>query len=109
MSNLDKPLVWLQSEIKSPPFSASARMETGYLLRLLQRGDRLSLPHSRPMPIIGPRCHELRIVDGEKNWRVLYRIDTDAIVILEVFQKKTQATPKYVIENCKRRAKYYDS
>lgn len=109
MSNLNKPLVWLQSEIKTPPFSASARIEAGYLLRLLQRGDKLSLPHSRPMPTIGARCHELRIVDGEKNWRVVYRIDADAIVILEVFQKKTQATPKYVIDNCKRRIKQYDS
>lgn len=109
MSSLDKPLVWLQHEIKTPPFSALARMEAGYLLRLLQQGDKLSLPHSRPMPTIGARCHELRIVDGEKNWRVVYRIDTDAIVILEVFQKKTQATPKYVIDNCKRRIKQYDS
>jgi len=67
MNNLGKPLVWLQSEIKTPPFSAAARMEAGYLLRLLQRGDKLSLPHSRPMPAIGARCHELHIVDEEKN------------------------------------------
>ena len=109
MSSQNKPLVWLKSEIKTPPFSASARVETGYLLRLLQQGDKLSLPHSRTMPTIGARCHELRIVDGEKNWRVVYRIDADAIVILDVFQKKTQATPKYVIDNCKRRIKQYDS
>ncbi len=52
-----------------------------------------------------------RIISRYKtsNWRVVYRIDTDAIVILEVFQKKTQATPKYVIDNCKRRIKQYDS
>lgn len=109
MSNFDKPLVWLQSEIKTPPFSATARMEAGYLLRGLQKGNKLSLPHSRPMPTIGARCHELRIVDGEKNWRIVYRIDIDAIVILEVFQKKTQTTPKHVINNCKRRIRLYDS
>jgi phage-related protein len=109
MSTRDKPLVWLHGEVKSPPFSALARIEAGYLVRLLQKGEKLSLPHSRPMPTIGVRCHELRIVDGEKNWRVVYRIDTDAIVILEVFQKKTQATPKHVIDNCKRRIKQYDS
>jgi phage-related protein len=61
------------------------------------------------MPTIGPRCHELRIVDGEKNWRIVYRIDTDAIVILDVFQKKTQATPGNVIDNCKRRINQCDS
>lgn len=109
MSPRDKPLVWLFGELKTPPFSATARIEAGYLLRLLQKGQKLSLPHSRPMPTIGVRCHELRIVDETMNWRVIYRIDPDAIVVLEVFQKKTQETPKYVIDRCKRRIKEYDS
>jgi phage-related protein len=95
--------------VEDTTFSAIARIETGYLLRLLQKGERLSLPHSRPMQSIGIRCHELRIIDGNKNWRIVYRVDADAIVILEVFQKKTQATPKYVTDNCKRRIKQYDS
>jgi len=60
------------------------------------------MPSSRPMPRIGPRCRELRINDGatSKTWRIVYRVDADAIVIGEVFQKTTQATPKQVIENC---------
>jgi hypothetical protein len=29
----DKPLVWLHGEIKTPPFSPGARIETGILLR----------------------------------------------------------------------------
>lgn len=66
------------------------------------------MPRSRPMPSIGRRCHELRIDDEAKTWRVVYRIDTDAIVIGEVFQKKTQQTPQWVIENCKTRFKAYD-
>lgn len=105
----DKPLVWLHGEVKTPPFSGLTRIEAGYLLRLLQKGDKLSLPHSRPMPSIGARCHELRIVDEGKNWRIVYRIDIDAIIILEVFLKKTQETPKHVIDNCKRRIKQYDN
>jgi phage-related protein len=109
MSTRDKPLVWLYGEVKTPPFSAEARIEAGYLLRLLQKGEKLSLPHSRPMPGIGTRCHELRIVDETKSWRIIYRIDVDAIVVLEVFQKKTQGTPKYVIDKCKGRIKQYDS
>jgi phage-related protein len=60
------------------------------------------------MPSIGQRCHELRISDTEKIWRVVYRIDPDAIVILEVFQKKTNKTPTQVIDNCQRRLKQYD-
>jgi phage-related protein len=84
----EKPIVWLQSEIKTPPFSDSARIESSYLLRLLQMGERISLTHSRPMPSIGVRCHELRIDDENKKWRIVYRIDEDVIVILEVFEKK---------------------
>jgi phage-related protein len=55
------------------------------------------------MPSIGPRCHELRIVDETATWRVVYRIDVDAIVIADVFSKKTAATPKPVIDACGRR------
>jgi phage-related protein len=72
-------------------------------------GEKLSLPHSRPMPSIGVRCHELRIEDENKTWRIVYRIDPDAIVILEIFEKKTRTTPKEVIEKCKRRIRLYDS
>lgn len=68
----------------------------------------LSLPHSRPMPDIGKRCHELRIVDEDKTWRIIYRTDEDAILILEVFNKTTQKTPKNVIANCQRRIREYD-
>jgi len=107
MKTKDKPLVWLYGEIKTPPMSSLARIESGFLLRRLQTGEKLSLPHSRPMPLIGTRCHELRVVDMNKTWRIVYRIDSDAIVILDVFEKKTQNTPKKVIENCKRRILVY--
>ena len=45
----DKALVWLYGEVRTPPFSTEARREVGYLLRLLQQGEALSMPHSRPM------------------------------------------------------------
>ena len=86
MSPNDKLLVWLHGEIKTPPFSEDARLEAGFLLRRLQRGEILSLPHVRPVPGIGARCYELRINDENQTWRVIYRIDDDAIVILEVFR-----------------------
>mgnify|MGYP001561321605 CR=1 FL=1 len=103
-----KPIVWLRGEVKTPPFSQEARIEAGYLLRLLQRGETLGLPHSRPMPAIGPRCHELRINDAAATFRIMYRADPDAVVILEVFSKKTTRTPKPVIAVCKRRLREYD-
>lgn len=104
----EKPLVWLKGEVKTPPFSHAGRMEVGYLLRLLQEGESLGLPHSRPMPVIGIRCHELRINDESGTFRIVYRVDTDAIVILDVFMKKTQETPSSVIVVCKRRLRDYD-
>jgi phage-related protein len=106
---VDKPLVWLEGEIKTPPFSAGARLEAGLLLRRLQRGEMLGMPHSRPMPSLGPRCHELRIDDARVAWRIIYRIDSDAIVIWEVFSKKSRETPRSVIDACKRRIKEYDN
>jgi phage-related protein len=108
MSPTDKPLVWLHGEVKTPPFSSAARVEAGVLLRRLQKGEMLSMPHSRPMPSIGTRCHELRIPDEDKTWRIVYCLDPDAVIIAEVFQKTTQQTPKPVIESCKRRLRQYD-
>lgn len=104
----DRPLVWLKGEVKTPPFTKAGRMEVGILLRRLQRGQLLTLPHSRPMPSIGPRCHELRVRDEQHNWRIMYRIDTDAILIADVFTKKTQETPEHVIDACRRRLRLYD-
>jgi len=96
-SSEDKPLVWLKGE------------EAGTLLRRLQRGERIGLPHSRPMPTIGKRCHELRINDEDSTWRIVYRTDGDAVIIGAVFSKKTPTTPKQVIDTCKSRFKNYDN
>lgn len=104
----DKDLWILGGGIKTPPMSAEARQEAGGLLRLLQRGFTLSMPASRPMPSIGPRCHELRIADGDMIWRVFYRVDKDAILVLEVLKKKTQKTPKATIEVCQKRLMQWD-
>ena len=108
MAPTDKPIVWLRGEVKTPPFSAAARLETGILLRRLQAGERLGMPRSRPMPSIGARCQELRIADAGKIWRLIYRIDRDAIVIADVFQKTTQQTPARVVADSGRRLRQYD-
>lgn len=109
MATSDKPLVWLHGEIKTPPFSASSRVEAGVLLRRLQRNEALGLPHSRPMPVIGPRCHELRIPDQRKSWRIFYHTAPDAVVILEVIEKKSRQTPVTVVRTCQQRLKLYQS
>jgi len=102
-----KPLLWLEGEVKSPPFSKDARLEAGFLLRRLQDGKSLGMPHSRPMPSVGRGCHELRIRDENMTWRIMYHVHTEAVVILEVFPKKTGKTPQNVIETCKQRLRRF--
>ncbi len=103
-----KPMGWLHGEIKTPPFTVEGRKEAGDLLRLLQEGVKISMPQAEPLPIIGPRCGALRVRDGEHNWRIVYRIDADAVLVLEVYAKKTRKIPNEVIERCKKRLKSYD-
>ncbi len=106
----DKKLVWLHGEIKTPPLSNEARRTTGYLLRYIQQAYPLGMPDSRPMPSLGPRCHELRVRDSaiRITWRVIYRIDEDAILIGDVFAKKTPQTPQNILETCRARFALYD-
>jgi phage-related protein len=77
------------------------------LSRLLQNGEYLGMPHSRPMPRIGPGCHELRLDDGGSAWRIVYALEADAILILEVFAKRTRETPDSIIDICRRRRTAY--
>lgn len=109
MGIIQKDLVILGGAIKTPPLSLRARREIGFLIRKLQFGLSLEMPRSRSLPLIGSRCHELRVNDGGKAWRVIYRIDTEAIVVLAVFSKKTRKTPKTTIVEAKRLLEMYDA
>jgi phage-related protein len=109
MAQSARPLVWLHGEVRTPPLSAAARLEAGALLRMVQDGVPVGLPHARAMQSVGKRCFELRIQDEDKTWRIIYRADPDAVVIIEVFSKKSQQTPQYVIDACKARLKRFDS
>jgi phage-related protein len=102
-----KPLVWLRGEIKTPQLSQRARLEAGFLLRRLQDGELLGMPSSRPLPEIGASCHELRVVDRDVTWRIVYYLGVDAIVILDVFSKKTRTLPGRVAAAAKARLKEY--
>ena len=85
-----KPLVWLHGEIKTPPFTAEGRLEAGMLLRQLQERETLQMPQSEPLPDVGARCGALRVRDAGHNWRIMYRNDPDAVLVLEVYPKKTK-------------------
>jgi phage-related protein len=108
MGENEKEVVWLHGRVRTPPFSIAARKKAGELIRDLQDGILLSLPQSRPMPEIGPRCHELRIADQGHAWRIIYRIDPGHVVITAVFSKKTPETPDLVKASCRARLRQYD-
>ena len=67
------------------------------------------MPQAEPLTGVGPRCGALRVRGVEHNWRIMYRVDTDAILVLEVYSKKSRKIPDEVIERCKQRLKQYDS
>jgi hypothetical protein len=63
----------LHGEVRTPPFTPNAWIETRFLLRRLQDGESLGMPHPRPVPSIGARCHELRLLDEQPVATVLRR------------------------------------
>lgn len=103
-----KAVVWVRDQIKTPPFSKAARVESGILIRRLQNGESLGLPHSRPMPGIGKNCHELRVPDQNKSWRIIYQVRPEAILVVAIFEKTTRRTPQPMIDACHERIKRYD-
>jgi phage-related protein len=88
-----KPLVWLHGEVKTPPFSAEARQEAGMLLRLLQQGEQIGMPQAEPLSDVGPRCGALRIRDADHSWRIMFRADPDAVLVLDVYAKRLARFP----------------
>jgi len=101
-------LVIAHGDIRTPPLSSSMRKRIGFLLRSIQEGNTIAFPTSRPMPSIGPRCHELRMTDNKVEWRVVYHVAAVAVVVLDVFRKTTQKTPPRVIDDCKDRLAAYN-
>lgn len=109
MNPTDKKLVWMAGEIRTPPMSSATRIEAGYLLRCLQGGLHLEMPHCKPMPSIAARVYELRVPDRGTTWRIVLRLDADAIIIGAVFAKKTRATPLREIAAAQKRFARYDA
>lgn len=105
----DKPLVWLGGEVKTPPFTKQGRQEAGMLLRLIQHGERLGMPQSEALPDVGPRCGALRVRDAGHNWRIMYRLDSHAVLVLEVYPKKSRKIPDEVMARCRERLKRFDA
>ena len=105
----EKLLGWASGAepLRSPPMPAQARIDAGYLIRLVQKGHRLSPPLSKPMPDIGPGCHELRLTADKSEWRVIYHVADEWVLVLGVFHKKTQATPQRWLQICRKRLRLF--
>lgn len=73
-------------------------------LAMLDQGIKLSMPLSRPMPMIGKRVHELRLKDRAGIYRIFYvLVAQNDIWIIHAFMKKSQATPQQIINLVKKR------
>ena len=61
-------------------------------------------------PHVAARCGGGLFLPREeyKSWRVFYRIDSDAIVIADVEEKRSQQTPRRTLERIKARLQSYD-
>ena len=105
MSNIDhKSLEFLTPDrITTPPVPEPTRLQFGFHLRAVQRGETLPSPLCEPISSIGPRCHEIRLSARAGEYRLIFQISPRAIRILDVFKKTTQKTPRKVIDRCKRR------
>lgn len=104
-----KFLVWLEGEVKSPP------------LLLRRDGKRLACScgcfrkGSDSVCLMRSLCRALdrgaapyEFADAQHNWRIVYRVDQDAVLVLEVYAKMTRKIPDEVLERCKRRLRQYD-
>lgn len=94
--------------LHSPPLPEKVRRDAGHHLNRVQRGEFLAMPISRPMPSIGPGVHELRLSDRSGDWRIVYRIDEAAILVVDAFRKTTRRTELEAIRRSQARLAAYD-
>jgi phage-related protein len=85
-------------------FPEDARRHLGKLIFDLQKGEKFSMPLSRPMPSVAVGTEELRIRDRSGAYRVFYftRL-ADSVLIFHAFIKQSQRTPPHEIARAKTR------
>ena len=83
-------------------FPNDARQDAGRQIDRVQRGQQPD--DFKPRPSIGKGVEEIRIWDDAGTFRVIYTARlADAVYVLHVFQKKTQATSKRDMDTAKAR------
>lgn len=87
-------------------FPTDVRKTIGQAILELQKGEKLSMPLSRPVKSIGPGVEEIRNKDLSGIYRTFYLARLkDRIIVFHAFIKKTQKTPQKEIKTAKKRLK----
>jgi phage-related protein len=100
-----KPVIFLgssQDDLRAMP--AVVRHDLGLeLMRVQFGGEPMDF---KPMSIVGPGAHEIRVRDADGAFRVIYVAKfAKAIYVLHAFQKKTRQTAQTDIDLATQRYK----
>lgn len=100
-----KVIEWLgssRSDVRA--FPDDVRIEAGWQLELVQRGD--DPDDWKPMQTVGPGVREIRIREASGAFRVIYLATLeDRVLVLHAFRKKTQATSRKDLDLATQRLK----
>lgn len=87
-------------------FPREVRIRLGRALFRLQLGEKVGMPHSRPMPVVAPGVSELRVRGEDGIFRTFYYAAGEhGVLVIHAFVKETQRTPAAEVETGKRRLK----
>ena len=87
-------------------FPVNVRKAIGQAILELQRGEKLSMPLSRPVKSVGPGVKEIRSKDSNGIYRTFYLARMkDRIIVFHAFIKKTKKTPEKEIKIAQKRLK----
>ena len=103
----EKPVVFLGDAREAiRAFPDEARRAAGYQIGRVQQGN--DPDDWKPLTSIGPNVREIRVRDSAGAFRVIYQANlSDAVLVLNAFQKKTQKTPQHEIEKARARLNEY--
>lgn len=69
------------------------KIEIGTLLMMLQAGESLGEPQSKPMKSIPAKAHELRVKDKKGAYRVIYVLSIKDQILIPRFHQKDSEDP----------------
>jgi phage-related protein len=85
-----KPAVFhLKAQVAIRGFPEDVRRELGKAIFDLQKGEKISMPLSRPMPSVATGVEELRVKNRSGAYRIFYYLRlADSVLIFHAFVRK---------------------